>query len=199
MHAALDRRHFIALGLALLGGAARAADAVQVEGQPFARKVSIAGQELQLNGTGVRAVAWFKGYAAGLYLPTRGNQPAQVVAMAGPKRLQLRMLQEAPASELVKALNKGVERNTAPADLPTLAARRAQLDAAMLGIGSVKKGDVVDLDYEPGRGLLFSLNGTLRGEAIAGADLYAALLRSFVGERPYDKALKAGLLGLPTR
>lgn len=195
-----SRRLFLALGLALSGPAAfSAADAVQVEGQAFPRKLSLAGQDLQLNGTGVRAVAWFKGYAAGLYLPTRSSQPAQVVSMAGPKRLQLRLLQDAPASELVKALNKGIDRNTPPAELPAMAARRAQLDAAMMTIGNVKKGDVVDLDYEPARGLVFAYNGSPRGEPLAGADLYAAMLRSFVGERPYDKLLKSGLLGQPQR
>ena len=38
------------------------------------------------------------------------------------------------------------------------------------------------------------MNGTLQGEAIVGDDFYAALLRSFVGDRPYDSRLKAGLL-----
>jgi hypothetical protein len=194
----LDRRCFLAAGLALFGAGALAADAVQVEGQPFLRRVQVAGQALQLNGTGVRAVAWFKGYAAGLYLPTRSSQPAQVLAMAGAKRLQLRMLQEAPAAELVKAVNKGIERNTPPEQMTTLAPRLAQFDQAMQSTGRVRKGDVVDLDFDPAQGLLFALNGTLRSEPVAGADFYAALLRSFVGERPYDKALKAGLLGQPS-
>jgi hypothetical protein len=66
----------------------------------------------------------------------------------------------------------------------------------MLAVGTVKKGDRIDLDQDPTRGTLFALNGTLRGEPIAGADFYAALLASFVGQRPYDKRLKAGLLGL---
>jgi hypothetical protein len=61
----------------------------------------------------------------------------------------------------------------------------------------VRKGDTVDLDLDPGRGTLFGLNGTLRGEPVTGDDFYAALLRSFVGDKPYDKRLKAGLLGSP--
>ena len=47
-----------------------------MEGQPFERRVVVAGAELRLNGTGVRAVAWFKGYAAGLYLTRRAATAA---------------------------------------------------------------------------------------------------------------------------
>ncbi|MDH4290227.1 MAG: chalcone isomerase family protein, partial [Aquincola sp.] len=35
------------------------------------------------------------------------------------------------------------------------------------------------------------------GDPVAGEDLYAALLLCFLGDRPVDKELKAGLLGGP--
>lgn len=171
-------------------------DAVVVEGQAFARRVLVAGAELLLNGTGVRAVAWFKGYAAALYLRSRAGTAAQAVAQPGPKRLQMVMLQKVPAEEFVKAFRKGVKRNTPEAELQQLGERMQQFEALVTAIGTVHKGDVVTLDLEPGRGTAFRLNGTLRGEAIAGEDFYAALLRSFVGDRPYDRELRAGLLGL---
>lgn len=179
---------------AVLVSAPAAAQPVIVEGQAFDRRVQLAGSELRLNGTGVRAVAWFKGYAAGLYLRTPSRDAAQALAQAGPKRLQLRMLQDVPAAEFVKAFRKGVERNAAPAELPGLADRMANFEALVGALGQVRKGDLINLDLEPGRGTVFSVNGTLRGEAIAGEDFFAALLRSFVGDRPYDSKLKAGLL-----
>ena len=170
-----------------------------VEGQAFARRVSLAGSELQLNGTGVRAVAWFKGYAAGLYLSRASTTMAQVLAAAGAKRLQLRMLQDVPAAEFVKALKKGVERNTAAAELPALQAPLQRFGDQIAALGKVRKGDRVDLDLDPARGLLFSVNGTLRGEPLPGDALYNALLRAFLGEQPYDDKLKAGLLAGPGR
>lgn len=165
-----------------------------VEGQAFARRVALAGTELQLNGTGVRAVAWFKGYAAGLYLPQRSTSLAQVLADGGPKRLQLRMLQDVPAAEFVKALNKGVERNAPAADAAALQPFQRRFADLIMQTGQVRKSDVVDLDLDPTRGMLFSLNGTLRGELAGGQELFNAVLRSFVGEHPYDEKLKAGLL-----
>jgi hypothetical protein len=193
----ISRRSFLPLLVVVLAPAALFAQpsGVKVEGQVFEGRVRVAGADLLLNGTGVRAVAWFKGYAAGLYLLQRAGTAAQAVALPGAKRLQMRMLQEVPAAEFVKAFKKGVERNAVEGELPQLAERMVLFEAAITGIGTVHKGDVIDLDLEPGRGTVFRLNGTLRGDVIAGGDFYAALLRSFVGEHPYDQKLKAGLLG----
>ena len=191
----LNRRRLLAVLLSTPALSWAQVDAVVVEGKTFARRVRVAGAELQLNGTGVRAVAWFKGYAAALYLRSTGATAAQVVALPGPKRLQLVMLHKVPAEEFVKAFRKGLQRNTPEAELPRLGERMVQFEALVAAIGMVQQGDVVNLDFEPGRGTVFSLNGTLRGEAIAGEDFYAALLRSFLGDRPYDRELRAGLLG----
>jgi len=195
---ALLLRTLSGLALGPLAGlttlATAGAQPVFVEGHAFERRISLAGSELLLNGTGVRAVAWFKGYAAGLYLRSPTRDAEQAVAQAGPKRLQLRLLQDVPAAEFVKAFRKGVERNAPAAELPRLAERMARFEALVGALGQVRKGDLINLDLEPGRGMAFSVNGTLRGEAIAGEDFFAALLRSFVGDRPYDSKLKAGLL-----
>jgi hypothetical protein len=169
---------------------------VRVAGQAFERHVHVAGTELVLNGTGVRGVAWFKAFAAGLYLVSRASEAAQVTALAGPKRLQLRILTDLPAEEFAKALRKGMSRNAPDAQaVAALEARMERFEAQITAIGKVHEDDVIDLDFEVDRGLLFSLNGTPRGEPIAGADFYATLLRAFVGELPYDRKLRAGLLG----
>jgi len=181
---------------ALVAPAARAAgDRVNVAGQWFEPTARVADTELMLNGTGLRAVAWFKAFAAGLYLPARADTAAVALGMAGPKRLQLRMLRELPAEEFVKALNKGVLRNLPAAEAGGYQGRLAQLDQTIAALVKVQESDVVDLDHEPGRGLVMRLNGKLRGDAIAGEQMFAAVLRAFVGDLPYDEKLKAGLLG----
>lgn len=191
----LRRTLLFALPMLAVPVRARAQSVVQVEGQPFERSIQIDGVRLQLNGTGVRAVAWFKGYAVGLYLTARAFSAAQAVAMPGPKRLQLRMLVDVPAAEFTKALYKGVTRNSSPAQVTALGDRMDRFARLIDAVGTVRKGDVVDLDLEPARGLRFAINGKLRAEPIPGEDLYAALLRAFVGERPYDVKMRAGLLG----
>ena len=176
---------------------AQAAEPIKVEGETFAGQATVAGQALELNGVGLRAVSWFKGYAAGLYLDRRVRTPQQVLAAPGAKRLQLRMLQDVDMEEFVKAFEKGIARNSPAAELPLLAERMARFDAILRAIGKVKKRDVIDLDWWPGRGLQLTLNGQTQGAPIPGEDLYAALLRIFIGERPSDPELKIGLLGGP--
>lgn len=185
----------LAAALTAATWACPAAAQMRIEGQTFDARTQVAGSDLQLNGVGLRAVAWIKGYAAGLYLTHKATTPSQVLAAPGAKRLQLRMLQDVPAQEFVKALHRGVTRNTPESDMPALHDRMERFGELINAAGKVKKGDVVNLDLLPGHGLLFSLNGVARGAPIPGDDLYAALLRIFIGEKPTDADLKRGLLG----
>ena len=195
----LNRRHLLLAPVALWLGAARSVRAdegpVKVAGVSCDRLARVAGVDLLLNGTGVRAVAWFKGYAAGLYLTARAGTAAEVTAVPGPKRLQLRLLRDVSSAEFVKALRVGMPRNSPPALVPQLAERMDKLAALIAALEEVHDGDLINLDYEPARGLVFVVNGKARGEAIPGDDFYGALLRVFVGDHPSDEKLKAGLLG----
>jgi hypothetical protein len=192
----LPRRALLACTLAA-AMPAWAAPSISTEGLTFAGDIRLADTALQLNGVGLRAVAWLKGYAAALYLPRKANTEAQVLGTPGPKRLQLRLLQEVEAEEFVKAFVKGVERNTPASDAARLAGRVVQFNATVRALVKLKKQDVIDLDFLPGKGLVLSRNGVARGAPVAGEDFYAALLRCFVGQRPADPDMKVGLLGGP--
>lgn len=184
--------------LATLAGTAPARAAAPenpIAGVRFEPRVQLAGQALQLNGTGLRAVAWFKGYAAGLYLARPAATVDDALGQPGAKRLQMRLLVDVPVGEFVKAFHKGVERNTPPASHAGLAERMASFDALLRPLGKVRKGDLVNLDLVPGQGMQFWLNGRQLGAAIPGDDFYAALLLIFLGDHPVDDKLKSGLLG----
>lgn len=190
------RRLWVAAALATPWLAAARSPAVLVEGHRYPSEVQVAGARLALNGTGVRAVAWFKGFSAALYTGSPAATAAQVLALPGPKRLEMVMLHDVPAGEFVKAFHKGMARNSPRERVDRLLPRMARFEAMIAGLGKVRKGDVVDLDFDPGAGTLFVHNGRRIGDVIAGDDFYDALLLSFVGERPYDDRLKAGLLGV---
>jgi Chalcone isomerase-like len=193
LHALFKR--LVLVSLVLAGANASAAS---IAGVSFEDRIRLADTDLVLNGTGLRAVLMFKGYAAGLYLQKKARTPEQVLATPGAKRVQMKMLLDVEAKEFVKAIDVGVKRNSSEAQQAALKERMAQFDRNVAQIGTVKKGDVVNLDFIPSRGLLLTLNGQPRGEPIAGDDLYAGVLKIFIGELPVDKKLKAGLLGTPT-
>jgi hypothetical protein len=170
---------------------------ITTEGLTFAGDITLAGTPLQLNGVGWRAVAWLRGYAAALYLPRKASSEAEVLAQPGAKRLQMRMTLEVDAEEFVKAFDKGVQRNTPAADAAKLGERAERFRAVVRGLVKLRKQDVIDLDFLPERGLLLSRNGKPAAAPIPGEDLYAALLRCFIGVKPADAEMKIGLLGGP--
>jgi Chalcone isomerase-like len=193
------RRHGLGLAVLLgLGlGFAAPVQARRYEGYEFAESLQLGGSVLRLNGVGMRAVSVIKGYLAALYLGKPATTPAAVYATPGPKRIQMRMLLEASTEEFVKAINKGVARNCSEAERAALATKLPPFIATIRALGKVRPKDLVDMDYLPERGTLLQFNGKPAGEAVPGPELYQALLKVFLGERPVDKRLKAGLLGAP--
>ena len=175
--------------------AALGASAATISGQRFDDRIRLGETELQLNGLGLRAEWFLEGYAAGLYLPVKATLPAEVLAEEGPKRLRMKMMLDVPAKEFNKAVRVGIGRNSPPAEQDAVRERIERFLGLITAASTVKKGDVIDIDYLPGRGLILSINGRPQGDAIPGADLYGAVLKIFLGERPVDRELKSGLLG----
>jgi hypothetical protein len=171
------------------------AQAVTVVGHDYAEQASVAGKTLVLNGAGVRQVAWIQAYTAGLYTARRISEGAALMADAGAKRLRIRVLMEVSSEEFVKAFDGGVQKRASPELQAKLAERMQTFDAQVRALGTIKKTDIIDLDYLPGRGLQLAMNQQPRGEPIEGADFYAALLDIFIGERALDRKLRDSLLG----
>lgn len=182
------------LAAASLGPSPGALAATIVD-QTFDDRIQLAETPLVLNGLGTRSVAWLHGYAAGLYLQRKAANTAQVIADKGPKRIQIRMMLDVDAKEFTKAIHVGIERNCDEAERAALKERIETFAASVDAVGKLHKGDLINLDYLPARGMVFTLNGTPRGNPLPGDDLYDGILKIFLGEKPVDRKLKAGLLG----
>jgi Chalcone isomerase-like len=168
----------------------------RIEGYDFAEQTNIAGQSIKLNGVGIRAVAWLKGYVAGLYVAQPNTNAHTLMKAGGAKRVSLVMMREADTEVFVKAVHGGIEKNLSDEQIAALDTRLQSFDAAVRGIGKVKEGDIVNLDFVPDKGLVLSFNGQTRGSPVQGKDFYEAILGIFIGDNPVDKSLKLGLLGL---
>lgn len=175
--------------------AATPSPAVTRENQTFPGQADVAGAPLQLNGVGLRAAFIYKVYLAGLYLPAKAATGADALAQPGPKRVQVRMLMDGPSDEFAKAFTGGIAKRTPADQVAAMQPRIAAFDRTLRSVGKVHKGDVVDLDWLPGEGLAMRINGKPVGAPVPGADLYAAMLGIFVGDRPVDAKMKAGMLG----
>lgn len=186
--------------LVLAAATALPAQAVRYEGQDFADTLSLGGSSLILNGTGKRQVAIYPMYLAALYLPQKAATPDAIYAQPGPKRLEMRivipLVKDVSTQEFVKAINKGVNRNSTEAEKAAVAERVKQFNAAIAEVGRVKKGDLLHIDYVPSQGgTILTVNGKVWGKPIEGQDFYTAFLKVFLGDHNSDERLRTGLLG----
>lgn len=193
----LNWRRFLVAGILCVGslgpGGSQSALAAKLEGQFFENSTVLAGRTLRLNGLGLRGVAWVKGFVAGLYLPAISKDGTQILTMPGPKRIRLKIMLDAPSKELSKAIKSRAAKE--PENLRSaLEARVLALAGTIDGLGKVKPGDVLDLDYVPDVGVQLRYNEQAVGVPVPGEDLYRVVLKIFVGEKPVDKRMKEGLL-----
>jgi long-chain acyl-CoA synthetase len=182
------RAIFCAVALAL----ATTAAALEVAGVALPDKAQVAGHELVLNGAGLRKRAIFKVYVGSLYLPKKATTADAVLSQA-PRRVQLNVLRDLSADQLIGALDEGLKANTTAAEYQTLAAPLGEMAAIMKSFGQAKEGSVVTLDFVDG-GTRIGLDGAERG-TIAGEAFNAALTRIWVGEHPVQEDLKKAMLG----
>ena len=184
----MRRVALVALALLL----ARPAFALEVGGVKLDDMASVNGQQLVLNGAGVRTRVMFKVYVASLYLPAKTSEAAAVLAK-GPRRIQMNLLRTLAPDQLVDALNDGMKENNSEAELAAVKAQTEQLMAIMRSLGEVKEGSVVTLDFVDGATAV-GFNGATRG-TVSGDAFNAALTKIWLGDKPVQADLKKALLG----
>lgn len=185
------RRRLLTIGIALLA-ALPLARGVEIGGVRLDDRVALGGQELVLNGAGIRTRFMFKVYVGALYLPAKAGDLAGVLAKA-PRRVQLTMLRDLGADDLVGALVDGLKQNSTTDELAALKPQTEQLVAVMKSIGEVKTGGVVTIDFD-GNETRVGYDGAAKG-SIAGASFNAALMKIWLGDKPAQADLKQAMLG----
>lgn len=179
----------------LCGALAQPALAVDVGGVKLDDTVQLASRELKLNGAGVRYKVIFKVYAIALYLPEKKTQLADILALPGPRRLEIVMLRDITSDELGKAFMQGLNRSSDQADRTRLLSQTMQFGAMFEMVPGLKKGDILTVDWLPEEGTLCRLNGKQVGDKVPELAFYNALLKIWIGAHPADTQLRAHLLG----
>jgi hypothetical protein len=196
MHPLHHRIKTVVAGTLLaLAASLPAAAAVDVNGYKFDDTVKVAGKELKLNGAGMRTKFIVKVYAAGLYLPEKKTSTADVLKQDGPRRVTLQMARDVSSDDFGKAFMEGLNDNVDKADKQRFASQIGKMGELFATVDGLKKGDVLHMDWIPGTGTQFELNGKKLGENVPDVGFYNALLRIWLGDKPVDRSLKPALLG----
>lgn len=174
---------------------AGAVGAAEIAGVKLDEKTSVAGQDVVLNGAGIRTRVIVDVYVGALYLSAKKTTPAEVYAQPGAKRVQMTLLRDLSGKTISDAFAEGIQNNTTDAEKQAVKARADEMLGIVSAVGDGKKGDVIQLDFVPGTGTQIVFNGKPRGKPIAGDDFYRVLLRIWLGDSPVDGRLKRAMLG----
>lgn len=169
--------------------------AAEVSGVKFDETVKVAGKDLKLNGAGMRTKFVIKVYAAGLYLTEKKNNVPDVLKQDGPRRMTLVMMRDISSDDFGQAFMTGLNNNIDKTEKTKFVSQISKFGEMFGTIESLKKGDVLHLDWLPGSGTQCELNGKKIGELVPELNFYNALLRIWLGDKPADSSLKPALLG----
>lgn len=164
--------------------------AAQFEGVNVPETIQAGGKTLTLNGNGLRTKLFFKVYVASLYVENKTADANALLDSDQVKRVRMTMLRDLTKDQIVEAIREGFDKN-AKAQLPKL---KDRLDTFIAQIPDIKKGEVLDLTYIPGKGTVVT---TKSGDAasVEGKDFADALFSVWLGKAPVDENLKKGMLG----
>jgi long-chain acyl-CoA synthetase len=115
------------------------------------------------------------------------------VLAKAPRRVQLNLLRNLSADQLVDALIDGLKENTTDAEFASIKRETDQLVTIMKSFGEVKEGTVVTLDFVDNETRI-AQNGQSKG-AVAGEAFNQALTRIWLGDKPVQADLRKAMLG----
>lgn len=162
----------------------------------FAPTQVVQGTTLSVNGMGTRYKAIFKVYDLALYTPSKVSTPEALLALPGPKRLNFVALRDMPGTDLGLAFIKGLNSNSSPELVQKHTASSTRLIDIFSGKPKLVAGDTFAMEYVPGKGTTFFIQGQPQGAPVGDAEFFNMVLKIWVGPAPADFKLKDALLGM---
>jgi hypothetical protein len=141
--------------------------------------IEVDGQQLVLNGMGLRSKLFIKVYVAGLYLPAKQRNAQQVLAADTARRMHMDFLYDVSKEQMCDAWEEGLEANTPNASAEVEAGFQ-RLCTMMDGVG---KGAKLVITYLPATGTTVAIDGTAKG-TVAGKPFADAVLATWIGPKP---------------
>jgi hypothetical protein len=150
------------------------------------------GQNLVLNGAGVRTKFFMDLYVGGLYLKQKHSDAEKIISADEPMAIRLHIISSLITSEKMEAATReGFVNATGGAPAP-LADRIESFIAVFRE--KINREDFYEFVYDTGAGTKISKNGKLK-TTIQGMDFKKALFGIWLCSKPAQESLKAQMLG----
>ena len=152
--------------------------------------VAVAGDDLQLNGYGLRKKLFFKIYLGSLYTQQKATTTEQVLAMPGAKLIRMNFLyKKVERQKITDAFAEGFEKNS-----PQLKGNPELKQFLDLFTDDFVAGDQVDLELMADGAVSARHNSKMLG-SVPSTTLAKAVLLIYLGKTPASAGLKKGMLG----
>ncbi len=194
----LDRRQWLALSLGALVWPmqAQAQATLKVDGVDVPTSTTVRGKKLVLNGAGVRRRGYYKSNIVALYLPERLTTLDAIMKLDGPRRIQMLLLRDFSQSTVSRIFLADFKQAATDTEFKALINEVAEIGAIYNNVKRVEQGDKVNIDWQPGAGIIASLNDRqLNDKPINNELAYQIYLRMFMGPTVPEE-LRNRLLGL---
>jgi len=163
---------------------------VVIAGQQFFKSISVGGENLVLNGGGLREKYWIDLYVAALYLKNKNTDASKIIHKDEEMSIHIKLVSDKVTREkFLETVKQGFENSSAGK-----ASKEEIKTFCNFFSEEFKNGDKIHLEYIPSKGLQVKKNGSVKG-TMEGLDFKKALFSIWLGNNPPDANLKAGLLG----
>jgi hypothetical protein len=167
------------------------AGAATVAGTKIEDTTTVAGQNLVLNGAGLRKKFVVKVYVGALYLPSKQSNAAAILAADAPRRMVMHFLYDVDKGKMAEAWGDGLKDNTPNASAEV----KTAFKTLSTWMEDMKEGQRIVLTYAPGTGTTVEVNGKNKG-TLGGKAVADAILNTWVGPKPGPGAdFKKAILG----
>ena len=168
--------------------------AMEIEGVEIPDTLSLPNSDttLLLNGAGIRKKFFMDIYIGALYLESQTSEAKAILHGTGAASVMMHFLySEVSKDKITDGWTDGLEKNTSHTKMQTL---QESLTSFNKLFRTVRKGDVIRIDYLPDNGTQVRINGEWRG-TVEGNDFFRSLLSVWLGEKPVTKSLRENMLG----
>ncbi|XOZ34736.1 chalcone isomerase family protein [Halomonadaceae bacterium KBTZ08] len=164
-----------------------------IEGVELPATVQIEGNELSLNGAGIRSKWFMSLYVGSLYLPKTFDSAQAVVEADEPMAIQLDIISGMINSEnMTEATMEGFE-NATDGNMEPI---QEQIDS-FIGLfeDEIKEGDQFQIAYLPDEGIVGYKNGERTGTVDGGMAFKKAVFGIWLGDVPAQESVKTAMMG----
>jgi hypothetical protein len=173
---------------------ASGAGAATLAGVTLQDTYPVGGQNLKMNGIGLRTLFLVKVYVAALYLEVPSHDPQQILKSTTSKVIRMQFLHSGSKADVEKEYRKGEENNCAGGACDK--ADESDFERLVAAAPAVNVGDTSTFVFTA-KGVTVLANDKPIA-VINNPDLAYHLLEGFIGAHPPSEDLKAHLLGQAT-